>query len=888
MDAARITNRRLLGAVFRLGWLRDHDVLTRINWRDMETEELGSVYESLLDLIPEIDAARRKFGFLEQATPTGTKRKSTGSYYTPDSLVQLLLDSALDPVIEDAVANNPDDPAGALLKLTVCDPAAGSGHFLLGAARRIATKLAALTSAGAPTAQDYRHAMREVVRHCLYGVDRNPMAVELCKVALWIESVEPGRPLSFLDAHIRCGDSLIGVFNLAALAEGIPDAAYNPLTGDVKPAASAWKKRNKAMRDGQGNQLRLGFADAPPQLVKGFGRFEQMPEDTVADVAAREAAFAKLHDTDIWQTWKAACDLYVAAFFLPKTEEPPARGPGLVPTTDDVWRRAGEGVVHPPLEKLAIERAEQAGAFHWRLEFPHIFAAGGFDAVIGNPPWERIKLQEKEFFAPLAPEIANAPNTAARRRMIAALGQAEAGTAERRLHDRFERAKRDAEAASIFVRGSGRFSLTGAGDVNTYALFAEHFSESAGPRGRAGVIVPTGIATDATTAPFFAHLVDNRRLALLVDFENRKALFQDVHRSYKFSVLTLGREVERAGFAFFLTETAQLDHKERRFTLTPEDIARINPNTRTAPVFRSRADAELTKKIYSRVPVLIDESKGEDGNPWGIQFATMFHMSNDSGLFRTAKQLADAGAERDGADWIAPESAARHQVPPGRWVPLYEAKMIHQFDHRWATYKDDGESSRDLTSAEKADPNYEPSPRYWVPEAEVTDRLASRNWNHGWLMGWRDVTNATNERTVVADVFPLAAANHKLPLCFVGKQSTATVALLAVWDSVTLDFVARQKVGGTSLTYFYLKQFPVLCPDAIREEAQNFITPRVLELTYTSHSMKPWAEDLGYDGPPFAWDEDAAPCCARSWTPISPASMASPARNSCTFSTPRW
>jgi hypothetical protein len=432
--------------------------------------------------------------------------------------------------------------------------------------------------------------------------------------------------------------------------------------------------------------------------------------------------------------------------------------------------------------------------------------------------------------------------------MIKALGRPDAAPAEKALLAAFEQAKHEAEAASQFVRNAGRFPLTGRGDVNTYALFTELFASLASERGRAGLIVPTGIATDATTAPFFAHLVEKKRLAQLIDFENRERLFPSVDSRMKFCLLTLGQEEKQAGFAFFLTDPRQLAEPERRFTLSPDDIRRINPNTRTAPVFRSQADAELTRKIYARVPVLIDESNGKAGNPWGVSFMTMFHMSNDSHLFRTWRQLEEAGARREGARWVEPSGAV--------WVPLYEAKMIHQFDHRWASYEPDGESSRDVSDDEKRDPCFEPLPRYWVPEGEVEERLRAKGWTRDWLMGWRDIARATDERTVIAAAFPRVGVNHKTPLFFTEQAQKLTTLLLANWLTLPFDFVARQKIGGTSLTYFYLKQFPVLPPSAYTPAALAFIVPRVLELTYTSHAMAPFARDLGYDGPPFQWDED--------------------------------
>ena len=464
----------------------------------------------------------------------------------------------------------------------------------------------------------------------------------------------------------------------------------------------------------------------------------------------------------------------------------------------------------------------------------------GFDVVLGNPPWEVMQLSEEEYFASRKPEIADLKG-ATRKRAIAALEQSEP-----QIFAEFASDKRSSEAGNEFMRASERFALSARGKVNTYALFAELFANLTGER--AGVIVPTGIATDATTAPFFAHLVEQRRLARLVDFENSAPLFAGVHRSFKFALLTLGRGEPISHFAFFLTQPGQLAEAERNFTLSPQQIAAINPNTNTAPVFRSRKDAELTSKIYSNAPVLINESAGKDGNPWGVEFRQgLFNMTSDSGLFRTAAPLGADGFIREDTDFVR---------GPTRYVPLYEAKMIHQFDHRWAGYDTSGETSSDLTAAEKADPGFEPAPRYWVPGTEVESRLKAKGWDKGWLMGWRDIARATDERTVIASVFPRVGVGHVLPLFFLKATSELWATFQSSLSSMALDFVARQKVGGTHLTYGYLKQFPILPPTFYTEPRLAFITVRVLELTYTSHSLAPFARDLGYDGPPFAWDED--------------------------------
>lgn len=979
LETARLRNRAFMEAIYQLGWLSGKTGKVPVNWQAMQTEELGSVYESLLELQPQLGDDGKTLAFAsETAEKRGNQRKATGSYYTPDSLVQLLLDTTLDPVLDRAETQTAN-PAEALLNLTVIDPACGSGHFLLAAARRIATRVARHRADGLPSMADYRHALREAASRCLYGVDRNPMAVELSKVALWIEALEPGRPLAFFDAQIRCGDSLIGVFDRAMLQEGIPDEAYKPLTGDDKELSNRYKRLNKEQRDrAKNNPILFREWSAPEILAERDHRLRGMPQDSLAEVEVKARDFDLMRQSDTWRNLKAASDLYLsagfymAAFFTPKP--PSATSMDEMPLTEHVWHAAAGSLPPANLDRGASLTSEKVSAFHWFIEFPEIMERdGGFDVVIGNPPWDVSQLNEKEFFAARAPEIAELAGDL-RKEAITRLE-----VENPRLWNEFELAKRAPEAANTFFRSSGRFPLTAVGKLNTYSLFAELFSNLAKSDGRAGVIVPTGIATDSSTSMFFGDLISSRRLTSLVDFENRNAIFPSVHRSYKFCVLSIG-SAERASFAFFLTDSAQLVEPERRFTLTPEEIARINPNTKTAPVFRSRADAELTAKLYNHAPVLIEErskEKGGDVNPWGISFQQgLFNMTSDSGFFLTPTQMEAEGWQRDGTDWVRETEAGAE-----RRVPLYEAKMIHQFDHRWASYGNgdtEEDKAQDCTLDEKQNPDFESSPRYWVPEEEVNLRAArvpsalksairiaqgnggrgrrkaetdskeaarsaalkalvtwlagaipaleghpaqeaditrfigrNQDWRGAfkaslerflidpktvatgqemqretplfssdliliaegpddalelavllvttkqprWLMGWRDITNATNERTVIASVFPKVGVGHTMPLFFLNGGTRIAAVSLAMWSSLTFDFIARLSVGGTHLTYSYLKQFAALPPYSFTDSDLDFIVPRVLELTYTSCSMKLWAEDLGYSGPPFVWNE---------------------------------
>ncbi len=481
-----------------------------------------------------------------------------------------------------------------------------------------------------------------------------------------------------------------------------------------------------------------------------------------------------------------------------------------------------------------------------------------------NPPWERIKLQEQEFFAGTA--VADAPHAAARTKLIVDLGRAEPGTPDRALFDAFQIAKRVAEATSAFARvpgdEGGRYAYTGTGDVNTYALFAEHFLNLTREGGRAGVIVPTGIATDATTAPFFEHLINEDLIRTLFDFRN-KGFFESVAQAQgvRFSLLTLGHGIfsTAAEFCFRLEAVPELDDTRRRFSLTASAIARINPNTKNAPLFHSREDARLTGAIYERVPVFIEDSKAASGNPWDIKFLAMLHMANDSGLFRTADQLSADGSIREGANWVSADPDAEQCR---RFVPLYEAKMLHQYNHRHGDYAlakiVPGKEVRQILQANLAVEgwDYETTPRYWIDSNTSSARLTKSSWTRSWVFGWRDITSSIDERTLISAIAPSYAFNDKFLLCLPNAGARLSVSLHASLNGLVCDYLARQKLGGTSFKYFVIKQLPILPPTAYTEADLAFIVPRVLELTYTSHAMAPFASDLGYDGTPFTWDED--------------------------------
>ncbi|WP_137157410.1 N-6 DNA methylase [Rhizobium sp. FKL33] len=858
LETARLRNRAFMEALYRLSWLADKNGMVPVNWRAMETEELGSVYESLLELQPQLGDDGKTLVFAsEAAEQKGNQRKTTGSYYTPDSLVQALLDTALDPVLDKTQAEA-DDPAKALLKLSVIDPACGSGHFLLAAARRIATRLARIRAEGTPSLADFRHALRDVARCCIHGVDRNPMAVELTKVALWIETVDPGLPLGFFDAQIRCGDALLGVFDLQVLQDGIPDAAFKPLIGDDKDIASIYRKINAAAQKGQGGFDFGGGLNKLPEtkpMAVDFSGFRDLPEETLEDVSAKAARFKELRKKQEFVRARAACDLFITAFLLPKTGAAPT-GPSerTVPTTEEVWMALNQGKIRNAMLD-APKAARAARAFHWPLEFPDIMQRGGFDVVLGNPPWERVKLQEQEFFALRDAEIATAKNAAARKKLIDQLDETNP-----RLAKDWQDALRTAATESHFMRASGRFPLGGVGDVNTYAIFADLAWAALHPRGRAGIIIPNGLVVGFTYREFLRRLLSEKSLVSFYGFENEDKIFKDVHNETKFGLLTIGgaqANIEQPWFTAHIRQPSEIADPEKRYALTVDEIRAINPNTLNLPAFRWSRDAKVTAAIHMAAPILIEKQDATiTQNEWQVSFQRMFDMANDSGHFIDHDDVSQLIEKRAGALAILNDGR--------RLYPLYEGKMYWHFDHRYGTYEDQTEKQSNkgvlprVPDEKHQDPAYQIQPRYWV-DAELTERSLGTEAVRGWFFSWRDV--GISERTLIGTIIPRVAAGDKAPLLFSGSSSEFYAGLAATLSSLVVDYAIRQR--AMNIKFFVLEQAPVLLPSQLAHEvpwlgatAIEWLKSRLIELWFTSFELQAFARDLEFEGGPFVWNND--------------------------------
>ncbi len=962
-----------------------------VNYRDMSVQQLGSIYERLLEREP----ARGADGALT-LRPNAYARKDSGSFYTPQELVDLIVEKTLEPLLEERLRafeakarelksdRRPKaerqvelaalDPALAALDLKLLDPAMGSGHFLVTAVDFLADNIADLVEY-APAVPDWldepyesplvrriadiraeileraRESQwtldeaqltdqavirRMVLKRCIYGVDKNPLAVELAKVALWLHSFTVGAPLSFLDHHLRCGDSLLGL----RVAEGVDE--LNRLGG-----LGAWTAMQGAENAIDFMQDIEALSDSDVAEVRQSASLFQSVEQSTADLRGLLDALCGLR----WLTAgmkKKERETFESPFFDILQQSPNAafkllangpesirpagesqsasdsdsirhsreRGnPSSPATVDSRFHGSDDQAAATPSGSAGLEPAPASGSssgsaglqpasasdspsaaadaqpaptpafttlwqnarviaeretfLHWEAAFPGVWRGwqdaqprGGFDAVIGNPPWDRIKLQEVEWFATRAPALARAPTAAARRRAIGDL-RAQGDP----LAAAFDAAKARADGLGKLVRASGHYPLLGGGDVNLYSLFVERALRLVKAGGLVGLLTPSGIYADKTAARFFQSVSTRGRVAGLYDFENKKIFFKDVHASFKFCALIVGgtaRQFDETACAFFLhdTKTIELYDKktvnddDRCFPLTPEDFARVNPNTGTAPVFRTRRDAGITRNIYANHPVLVDRSDGNEKKTWPVKYVRMFDMTNDSHLFRTAAQLNEEG--------FYPVQGNRWQRGKELYLPLYQGRMIHQFDHRANSVRVNMESthnpylSEEVSEEQHADPDFLPQTQFYVPAAEVEPTLSD---SHGWTLGFRNIGRPTDERTIIATILPYAGCGNSVQLLLSDSDALDMGCLVANLSCFVLDYVAATKVQGANINWFIVEQLPVIAPAAYDRKfgpttARDLIRDHVLRLTYTAHDLGPFARDLGHAGPPFTWNEE--------------------------------
>lgn len=884
---AECPNEKLLSAVHDLTHIEQEGYQQRISYADLGVEEIGAVYESLLEFTPQLAETVIKLEDRTISSGTfylddrGMERKETGSFYTDPGLVDELIQSALKPVVEEKVDENASTEVQEqqLLDIAVCDPACGSGAFLIAANNFLGQRLAEIRSDSLyPDEKTVRQSRRSVVQHCIYGVDLNPMAVELAKVSLWINSAVEDKPLSFLDHRIKQGNSLIGT-TPELLSQGVPVDAYETSSGRDWHKGNEIRKRVRQENseiDDSDRQVRLDrrWGQADDDYVSLAEQLDQLDEGDIEDVHEKEQIYQQLRESESFQREKLAHDVWTAAFYWPldgSADEYPT------PNTIERIRRDPPKPADKPLDELKglqqlRERAEriseQQSFFHWQIEYPEVYrGSGGFDTILGNPPWETLEMKEKEFFHVAAPEIAGADTQAKRKRMIQELEEKRP-----ELYERYQDKQDQIQYQAKFISDSERYPLAGQGKINLYPAFAEHALENTGGGGRAGIIVPTGIATDYNTRDFFAELVDERKLVSLFDFVNKELLFQGIPADQRFCLLTLqgGRNDDgEFEFSFLNRNLDMLNDSSRRYTLTKDQIAQINPNTFNCPIFERKRDRDITLQLYEAHPVL--RNLKQESNPWDIQYHTMYNISSDSDLFdqNTLENLRGDGCDL-GEDGI-------FRCGDKTYLPLWEAKFYQQYDHRFGSFEGIPEEKRftrragtkRLTPDEKKDPNKEIIPRYWLDQNTFEDKRETLDWYQDWIFSFREIARVTSDaRTTIGTIIPMYPCVHKAPVITFDVEEPAEKGVLftTIFTSFTFDFALRQSLGGTSVSRYIIRQLPMPTPETIdaynvlrdgnEANLREYLLERGLELLWTSHSLDSLGEDLNNEDGPYIWDSE--------------------------------
>jgi hypothetical protein len=915
---ARVSDAQLAPAIDEVSRRAEDTLRAWINYRDLSVQHLGGIYERLLEY--RLEPAGDKLA----ARPTSFARKGSGSYYTHDDLVALLIQETIGPLLTEHAGGFTEiikkfnkkqrlapqdwemldalDPASQILNLKVCDPAMGSGHFLVAlvdyladallenmalateqvaackwaqdtanpwvspVSARIADIRNRILKAGReqgwtidPAMLDDRHVIRRMIlKRVIYGVDKNPMAVELAKVALWLHTFTVGAPLSFLDHHLRCGDALFGS-KVADLRHELDQLAGGLLQRDDLQALNSARTTMQAI----GDLTDIDIAEAHHSKALMDQMEDSLrPLNRALDFLQARLWAGKIEAKEYQQTWADLLNQEYGHNLLESIDL--LSKPGLR-LHGDSQKRAHRVV------QGALARARDIRFLHWELAFPTVWAdsngsrSGGFDAVIGNPPWDRMKLQEVEWFAERRPEIARATRAADRKRMIAALE-----SKGDPLWQEYRQASETAETAIRVARECHDYPLLATGDINLYSLFVERARFLIHRGGVVGLLTPSGIASDKGASAFFSEISGSGCLRALFDFENRDnpggSYFPDVDSRFKFSALVFtgpDSSNPESRCAFYLHDIRELLNEDRILKLGPADFGVVNPNTGGAPIFRNRRDAEITTAIYRRQPVLVDrrgESREQPAKKvWPVRYMTMFHMTNDSGLFKRRDEL-----EREG--WY-PVGLNRWKKGDAEVVPLYEGKMVQMYDHRAANVVVHADNLHRAAQQEETDiahhqdPCFTPTPQFWVDSNNVVKRYSGN-----WVVGFKEITAPTNMRSMISCVMPGVGFGNKLPLFIPeigGEKEYSKFAslLVANLNSIAFDFVTRQKLQGQTLNLFIVEQLPLIRPEQFENKIKkhkiaDFVRGEVLRLTYTAHDLEAFARDQGYDGPPFVWDED--------------------------------
>ncbi|MCX6872669.1 MAG: hypothetical protein NTW21_02520 [Verrucomicrobia bacterium] len=914
-----ISNRHFLEAIHALAFVQDGNVRRAVDYKNLGSEELGSVYQGLLEMHPRINADA---GLFELDTAAGNERKTSGSYYTPDSLVQCLLDSALEPVIAErlahcsgasmtAAANEPPTPPPcsgasmtaaaneppmtppcsgasmtadaneapyhshrrsqsaatahpsrldrqetALLNLKVCDMAVGSGHFLLRAAHRIARHLARVRSGEEePSPAVYRTALRDVISHCLYGVDINPMAVELCKVTLWLEALEPGKPLSFLDHHIRCGNSLLGT-TPELIAAGLPDATFDAIEGDDKSACASLRKINKLQREGLRHLFVREDNNIREQMLHAAAAIDEIGDDRPEHIHRKEAAFKSAQQNYDFQKARDLANLWCAAFVIKKR----SRSVG-VPPTSTIPSSSSQSQIPPPIEGQLLHTeedlfghslpipapkrllatshpslatpfglttqhlrdfvedaplpagllaeakllADQYQFFHFHLAFPEVFAQGGFDVSLGNPPWDTLSPDQREFFGKYVAGL-RSMGPEEQQAEISRLLENPSIAAEWAVHCR------ELFALVHFLKSSGVYTLyakgnLGKGDFNIYRMFVESALRRIRVGGFAAMVVSGGLYGGANASAIRQHLFDECELRHIFGLINTtRGWFEkvDIDRFAAFAAKRGGR-TNRISTKFGLTGPEDLSRPA--VEIEAEPIRQLAPETYAIPDLRNISELTTSRKMYAACPTFGEKTPGSPFRHYSAEL----HMGGNRDLFT--------------------------DDPAG--LPVYEGRMIDHFDHRAKTYQSGHGNSAVWIEREFGDPAKAIVPQWRVLRENIPGKLGDRC--DRFRIGFGDVANPRNQRSFTATLIPPGVVcGDKVPTIDFGSENDwFFLPWLAVAKSFTMDWLARCRLTSPKMAFSLLDSLPFPRP-ALTDSFVQTVAPVVSRLACTAPEMTPF------------------------------------------------
>lgn len=674
----------------------------------------GSLQEWMLSLHPIWDGRKGEWCL---TNGNGNRQKKLGAYFTPADLVEVVLDATLKPRLMEITRSGVVDERG--VSLAICDPACGTGNFLVRAAHYIAEYLYQHRSLGN---QQKPEIFRGVVRHCIFGVDKDPVAAELCRLNLWIEMIDRDARIGdffVLRNHIKQGDSLLSLHP----SGGNPFGRLQPRLPLIALSTGA---------NGQGENM----------------------------------------------------SNYV---------------------------------------------------FDWEKEFPEVFSRGGFDVVVGNPPWVQVQFDARYFFASKKPEIARIPLKRERERAIQKIRTEDPALYQQYIHE-----QETVEQFKRFVHQSGQYPLTGNTRLNLSQLFVELSRKLIHNNGYIGMVLPVGILTDLFNQPLINDLIQKNQIISAAMISNHGKFFPNATSALNFCLLILSGhsrpKKEPIRLSVACREIADIDHPSHCVHLSKKDLDLLSPRTGMFPSVNSKKNFDRLIHIYQHHPTFYDQKTNQ--YLFNLKPLLMFRQNLHAHLVFSAEHLEEQGCHREDNRWVKGSKT---------FLPLYEAKMIAPYNHRYATWET-GDKIHPLSEEDLSDTSLVAQPRYWISEKEVN--LKTVNYPHRWFLTFREITNAHNKQVSIFAFVDYAGLLGTLPyLTTTTKNAIGLSLFCANANSEIFNWIVRQKISGTHLSFFVLQQIPIIHPDAYSEQDKQFVLPRVLELSYTSWALKPYADDL--------WDESS-------------------------------